>query len=326
MALRFNPPPGWPKPPAGWLPPPGWKPDPTWPPPPPMWPLIVDDLETSHTHGLSTPTQPEPRDTAEQPKTTPYAAPPPEKSWYESKYFVFALVAAVCVFVVVRYAAASNDSTDTSLNQAGPQVNNSGETMNTHPIDASYEVALDAERIVRFRVTGEFTATSEPARADAGETDIVTSSAGVLTLTNTSDIREVRTDSMEHGIIAILDGDVCNGRTDSSTTWGDLCRHDLVRWDWKGRYLPTLDPGESVSIEFEEDSDFGSVPMSSADTTIEAILDSSLVAAEDGFYYEGQEQHNDTCQNGDDGWEILQFWVEDHAISVCSAEIEDARR
>jgi RsiW-degrading membrane proteinase PrsW (M82 family) len=33
----FNPPPGWPAPPAGWEPPPGWQPDPRWPAPPPGW-------------------------------------------------------------------------------------------------------------------------------------------------------------------------------------------------------------------------------------------------------------------------------------------------
>ncbi|WP_236056461.1 hypothetical protein [Mycobacterium sp. SM1] len=43
LAMRFNPPPNWPKPPEGWVPPPGWSPDPSWPPPPPGWKLWVDD-------------------------------------------------------------------------------------------------------------------------------------------------------------------------------------------------------------------------------------------------------------------------------------------
>jgi hypothetical protein len=37
--LVFNPPPGWPKPPASWQPPAGWTPDPAWPPAPPGWQL-----------------------------------------------------------------------------------------------------------------------------------------------------------------------------------------------------------------------------------------------------------------------------------------------
>lgn len=41
--LTFNPPPGWPKPPAGWVPPKGWTPDPAWPPAPPDWQLWISD-------------------------------------------------------------------------------------------------------------------------------------------------------------------------------------------------------------------------------------------------------------------------------------------
>jgi hypothetical protein len=37
--LVFNPPPGWPKPPDGWMPPKGWSPDPAWPDPPQGWQL-----------------------------------------------------------------------------------------------------------------------------------------------------------------------------------------------------------------------------------------------------------------------------------------------
>ncbi|MGH3453003.1 MAG: hypothetical protein ACRDPQ_12525 [Nocardioidaceae bacterium] len=43
MALRFNPPPGWPPPPPGWLPPPDWKPDPSWPTAPPGWQYVIND-------------------------------------------------------------------------------------------------------------------------------------------------------------------------------------------------------------------------------------------------------------------------------------------
>ena len=39
--LKFNPPPGWPKPPEGWTPPAGWTPDPSWPDPPEGWLLWV---------------------------------------------------------------------------------------------------------------------------------------------------------------------------------------------------------------------------------------------------------------------------------------------
>ena len=40
----FNPPPGWPQPPAGWRPQADWQPDPAWPPAPPGWQLWIPDL------------------------------------------------------------------------------------------------------------------------------------------------------------------------------------------------------------------------------------------------------------------------------------------
>ena len=43
MAKRFNPAPGWPKPPAGWSPSATWKPDPAWPTPPSGWQFWVEE-------------------------------------------------------------------------------------------------------------------------------------------------------------------------------------------------------------------------------------------------------------------------------------------
>ena len=45
--LVFNTPPGWPKPPDGWVPPKGWSPDPAWPDPPQGWQLwLPSDLDS----------------------------------------------------------------------------------------------------------------------------------------------------------------------------------------------------------------------------------------------------------------------------------------
>lgn len=43
MGYRFNVPPNWPPPPAGWVPPSGWMPDPTWGPAPEGWTFWVRD-------------------------------------------------------------------------------------------------------------------------------------------------------------------------------------------------------------------------------------------------------------------------------------------
>ena len=47
MTKRFNPPPGWPKPPTGWTPPPGWKPPTDLPPAPSGWQFWIDEAEAS---------------------------------------------------------------------------------------------------------------------------------------------------------------------------------------------------------------------------------------------------------------------------------------
>lgn len=41
-ALQFNPPPNWPRPPAGWQPDAAWRPDPSWPPAPAGWNFWVE--------------------------------------------------------------------------------------------------------------------------------------------------------------------------------------------------------------------------------------------------------------------------------------------
>jgi len=53
----FNPPPGWPKPPVGWIPPKGWKPDPAWPPPPPGWQLWINPATPSSELAAAKPDQ-----------------------------------------------------------------------------------------------------------------------------------------------------------------------------------------------------------------------------------------------------------------------------
>lgn len=47
MTARFNPPPNWPPPPAGWTPPPDWQPDPAWGPAPQGWQFWVEESPPS---------------------------------------------------------------------------------------------------------------------------------------------------------------------------------------------------------------------------------------------------------------------------------------
>lgn len=59
--LTFNPPPGWPKPPANWKPPKGWAPDPAWPAPPDGWQLWIARDSQLH-EKIETTTSPAPEE------------------------------------------------------------------------------------------------------------------------------------------------------------------------------------------------------------------------------------------------------------------------
>src|SRR3954468_21560160 len=50
---RFNPPPGWPEPPAGWVPPSNWHPDPSWPAAPVGWSFWTEDDQAPSVNGVS---------------------------------------------------------------------------------------------------------------------------------------------------------------------------------------------------------------------------------------------------------------------------------
>ncbi len=84
--MRFNPPPNWPQPPAGWTPPPGWEPDPAWGPVPPGWQLWVADNR--------------PRD------APPYGAPPGKSTGSKTGLIVGAVSVVLLLLVGAAVGAA----------------------------------------------------------------------------------------------------------------------------------------------------------------------------------------------------------------------------
>lgn len=80
MHWKFNPPPGWPQQPDGWVPPPGWEPDPSWPPAPANWEFWVP-AQSAPGHGpvaASPPPAAAPPPTSTPPTSTPPTAAPPQ--------------------------------------------------------------------------------------------------------------------------------------------------------------------------------------------------------------------------------------------------------
>jgi hypothetical protein len=71
----FNPPPGWPTPPAGWVPPEGWRPDPTWPPAPPGWSFWIQ-APAAPVGTVSASPSPAPAPSPASPRSLTPTAPP----------------------------------------------------------------------------------------------------------------------------------------------------------------------------------------------------------------------------------------------------------
>jgi endonuclease YncB( thermonuclease family) len=102
MALRFNPPPGWPRPPHGWLPPPDWKPDPSWPHAPPGWQYVINDLQDEEPQPWDLP----PVARSEQPRRRV-----PHLTWVLAGA---AAVVAIAALTETLTGGSGNDTTPTS--------------------------------------------------------------------------------------------------------------------------------------------------------------------------------------------------------------------
>lgn len=101
MTWRFNPAPGWPTPPEGFVPGPGWRPDPSWPPAPAGWQALIDD----------DPLSPPPSSQAHHPAAP--VAPPPSVSPRDTRTtnglaitsFVLSLLGGTVIPIILGVAA-----------------------------------------------------------------------------------------------------------------------------------------------------------------------------------------------------------------------------
>lgn len=90
MGMRFNSPPNWPRPPAGWTPPHGWHPEPSWGPAPPGWQFWVEDPTTPNRPAMP---------------MTPQAAPQPSSNTGHAMVAVAAASCGLAGFVPPLWAA-----------------------------------------------------------------------------------------------------------------------------------------------------------------------------------------------------------------------------
>jgi hypothetical protein len=130
MAARFNPPPGWPTAPEGWLPPSGWQPDRDWPPAPEGWVFVIDDSR----HQRPQATWPEVGPAVQPAHFTGQTNSAPKPSWVGRHKVVTFLGAGVMAVAGIAGIAAIGGGGQTSLRASGnPAFSSTGAVAASRP-------------------------------------------------------------------------------------------------------------------------------------------------------------------------------------------------
>lgn len=176
MVARYNPPPNWPAPPAGWTPAPGWTPDPSWGPAPEGWQLWVDDAAAQPAHtvgpafGPASALPPAPATAALPVRPGEERSPRP---WFKKKRFV--IPGAFLLLIIFISALNGGGSTDDRTPVAG-----GGATQEAEQDDqkTAAEIAAEAEaeagakaeeeRLAEEQRLADEAAAAEAAAAEAG--------------------------------------------------------------------------------------------------------------------------------------------------------------
>jgi hypothetical protein len=168
MAYRFNPAPGWPAPPEGWLPPDGWQPDPSWPPAPGGWQWLVED-------------DTEPTVVLPGYGTTPTSASPAGGSWVSRHKVltgVAAVVAALTVLGMIGNAVDTGDPAPqgvadaaTSTPTATPDSDESSSAPSTSDAAATTAEVLE-DRVTMPKLVGKRLSAAEGVLSSLGIDDV----------------------------------------------------------------------------------------------------------------------------------------------------------
>ncbi|QDB79572.1 hypothetical protein FE251_09440 [Georgenia wutianyii] len=146
MAQRFNPAPGWPDPPEGWIPPHGWQPPAEWPTAPPGWHYVVDDDHPVAVHDQS-------------------AAPhhtSPSRPWYRKKRLLIPAAGLVAILGIAALGGGQDEPAPT----ASVESTTDAVERETETADGEAEAEAAAEREAESAAQAEAEAAAE-AEAEA---------------------------------------------------------------------------------------------------------------------------------------------------------------
>ena len=148
MTLRFNPPPNWPAPPAGWTPPAGWQPDPSWGPVPEGWKLWVDDAAVAAASGVK------------------------QASWFARHKVLTGVAATAVVGIVAVGASGGGDDAADAASQSGAVASStpsSGSSADDASAAADADDAGAAAKVAKEKAAKESAAKDKAAKEKAAK-------------------------------------------------------------------------------------------------------------------------------------------------------------
>jgi len=231
--------------------------------------------------------------------------------------------------------AVSPKPADTSGDSSGEFLRAKGgdQIKNGRTFEAAYTFRVDESRSARFTIKGRYGAYDSVRTADAGETLIFAQSTGTVMIENLSKDREIGSREMNHLVQAYLPFDACVLSDIFTDTAEDFGIKGGIRCSVKVLDIstPGLDPGEKVTLDFNNVDSAGEMPVvrrvtsvaeSDGSAYVQAIIDSPLVAGDSLNAKLGSGQ---VCSysNGDRDYESgerVTYWSEDPEVNSCSTD------
>lgn len=181
----------------------------------------------------------------------------------------------------------------------------------------TWEVHIDPDRTIKLDLNGSFDVTEDKTEADAGETEIMVETFGVITATNISDGRDV--EGIKTGLQLFVPIEFCPD-WESLEPKGTHCSRDLITFK-----IPDLDVGESKKIDISDSGRVAHVPVEHGATVVASMLgdDGAVVSADRWFWNEYLGELNESCEfvtsdAGIGSW--VTYFTEDPAVTACSTE------
>ena len=215
------------------------------------------------------------------------------------------------------FVSALNDN-DTTTADDSKGTKSSPSLKNGRPIEADYEVHLDADRAVRIQIDAEYEVGSSVEDAASGKADVWTKVVGTIRFTNLSKDRSIKVgDGGDHNVEAFIKSPVCDKIGGTLKNTPRYCTRDIINVQ-----MALLDPGEDKVSTLTGRTrqtlhHLAEIPEGNVEAVKTGIRDATLVATMRGqFLKSDYDKFNPTC--GYSNW--VTFWSENKKVTTCSTE------